>query len=426
MYDIHALKADIFWHQLVILMMSFYLLADMGAGFSVIYLGIDLKISLLYKLPILGILFYLLSKSDIKGLLFIMGLVFLFFIGPFYQLMRFGRIDFFIFDFALILKVLTPIIVFFYFRSLFRFNNRFAYESIEKILWAGFFILSLNFIIGAMGFGKSTYQLANDEGAGSTGLILAGNELGGAFLVTFGFALHKFWNEKKLSFYIFLGLFTILCGLSVATKTTMLASILIVFLIPIVNERDRLYLFTKLKAIIFIPLTSIGIIVSYLIFDILEKIGLYDRIMWFYKQKGIMGILLSGRDDMAVNRADVVFNKSNIFEQIFGQGQALGLKDTKGYVGVEIDSIDLFNLYGIFTVILISFFYLWGVYQAHKKTLGNKSDIAPYVFVVSFFLLCLSQLSGHIWTSGTLGILLGAMMSLVLKNGIKLKMSVNK
>ena len=321
---------------------------------------------------------------------------------------------------------MMPIIVFLYFRSIFKFHPDFAAKSVEKILWSGFFILTVNFIIGALGFGKSTYQLGEEDGAGSTGLILAGNELGGAFLVTFGFALHKVWNTQGLTKYILLSLFTVMCGVSVATKTTMLASILIVFLIPIANERERLYFLTRLKAIIFLPLISIGVTIVILIVDILEQIGLYDRIMWFYQQRGLVGILLSGRDDMAEDRAEVVLNKSSLFEQLFGQGQALGLKDVKGYVGVEIDGIDLFNLYGVHTLTIVASFYIWGVYKSHKQTLRNESDIAPYVFTISFFLMCLYQLSGHIWTSGTIGILLGAMLSLIYKNSSLYYRNINK
>ncbi|WP_448547021.1 hypothetical protein [Thalassotalea fusca] len=403
------------WHQLTILMMSVYLLADMLAGFAVIYLGVDLKISLIYKTPLVFLLLILLGQQNLKAMLWIVSGILFFFIGPFYQLALHGKTAYFVYDFALILKIMTPIIVFLYFRSIFKINQQFASNSIERILWISFFILSFNFILGALGLGKSTYQLTGDEGAGSTGLILAGNELGGAFLVTFGFALHYVWNNGKLPSYILLGLFTVICGISVATKTTMIASVLIVFLIPIANERNRLYFFTRLKVIIFVPLISIGAAIAYLIVDILEQIGLYDRIMWFYNQKGLMGILLSGRDDMAESRAEVVLNKSNLFEQLFGQGQALGQKDLKGFVGVEIDSIDIFNLYGVFTLVALTSFYFWGVYRSHRNTIRNESDIAPYVFIISFLLLCLSQLSGHIWTSGTIGILLGAMTALNLK-----------
>jgi hypothetical protein len=411
----NKLKFDIFWHQLVILMMSLYLLADMAAGFTVIYLGVDFKISLLYKLPILGILLFLLSKIDIKALLLITGAVLFFFIGPLYQFSQFGRLDFFIFDFASLLKVITPVIVLLYFRAILIADSRFASYAIERIILSGFFILSFNFILGALGFGKSTYKLVDDEGAGSTGLILAGNELGGAFLVTFGFALHKIWNERGLLLYLMTSFFTITCGVIVATKTTMLASLLLVFFIPIANERQRLYSPTKLKAIVFIPLVTIFSVIAYLIVDILERIGLYDRIMWFYKQKGLSGILLSGRDDMAVQRADAVFNHSSLFEQVFGQGQAFGLKDKHGLSGVEIDSIDIFNFFGIFTLTFVCCFYLWVLYCAHLKTLKGQSDIAPFVFVVSFILLFLSQLSGHIWNSGTVGILMGVMAAGIFK-----------
>jgi hypothetical protein len=64
----------------------------------------------------------------------------------------------------------------------------------------------------------------------------------------------------------------------------------------------------------------------------------------------------------------------------------------------------------------MSFFYLWAVYKAHKDTVNNKNEIAPFIFIISLLLLCLSQLSGHIWGSTTLGILSGTMISMLFHN----------
>lgn len=416
MHQQQTFQEDIVWHQLVIYMMSFYLLADMFTGFCIIYLGIDLKISLIYKSPIFLLLIMLIGRNNIKAMLLVLSCIPLFFIGPFYQFAQHARVDFLFFDFTLLLKMMTPIIVFLYFKSLFSVSPNFALKSAEQVLWFGFFILSLNSILGGLGLGKSTYKLKDEDSAGSTGFIMAGNELGPAFLVAFGFALHKIWLNKPRKYYLLLSMFTVIAGIGLATKTSMLASILLVFLIPIVNEKERLYRFTSLKIKMLLPLTFLSSVIVYLIFDILEKIGLYDRMMWFYQKNGLAAVILSGRDKMAVDRAETVLQKSDFFEQIFGQGQALGLKDKLGKAIAEIDGPDTFNLYGIFALLFFMSFYLWTVYQAHKDTINNKNDIAPFIFILSFLLLCLSQLSGHIWGSTTLGILSGTMISMLFYN----------
>jgi hypothetical protein len=415
MHQQKTFEEDIVWHQLVVYMMSLYLLADMFTGFCIIYLGIDLKVSLVYKAPIFLLLTILIGRSNVKEMLFLLSCIPFFFIGPFYQFAIHARVDFLFFDFTLLLKMMTPIAVFLYCKSLFKHSPQFALKSTEKILWFGFYILTLNSILGGLGFGKSTYKLKDNE-AGSTGFIMAGNELGPAFLVAFGFALHKVWLHQTRFKYLLLSGFTVIAGVGLATKTAMLASILLVFLIPIVNERQRLYKLTALKIKLLLPLTFLSSVIIYLIFDILEKIGLYDRMMWFYQKNGFAAIILSGRDEMVADRSETVLQKSNLFEQVFGQGKALVLKDKVGKFVAEIDGPDTFTLYGIFTLIFFMSFYLWAVYKAHKDTVNNKNEIAPFIFIISLLLLCLSQLSGHIWGSTTLGILSGTMISMLFHN----------
>lgn len=402
--------------QLSTWLMALYLLADMASGFFVIYYGIDLKISLIYKTPLFIILIVIIGRYDLRMTLFIISLTLLFFIGPGYQFIKHSNLDFLFFDFAGLIKTITPFTVLVYFKILFKQEPEYADKAIEKILRTAAVILSLNFILGILGFGKNTYQLSDEEGAGSTGFILAGNELGPTFLIAFGYVLFHLWNERTTFLYTLFSLFTLLSGLLVATKTSILASILIVSLIPIVSERHNLYTLTPLKLKIAIPfITLVGALI-YLIFDLLQAIGLYERIMWFYEQRGAIGILLSGRDIMVEERMATVLNHSSFFEQLFGQGQALGLKSRGGLVGTEIDSVDVFIQYGIIPLVFLSFFYIWIVCVSHNMTLKGDSYIAPYVFICSLVLLILSQLSGHIWTSGTLGILFGVMMSCLYKS----------
>ncbi|MCG7566504.1 hypothetical protein MHM95_09395 [Pseudoalteromonas sp. CnMc7-15] len=384
----------------------------MASGFSIIYLGVDLKISLIYKVPLFALILVLIASYEPRQFLTLVSFILFSFIGPLVQFFDYARADFLLFDFATLVKVYTPIAVVLWLRILVNVDSAFAKTIIEKIIWTSFLLLSVNFVLGALGIGKSTYESSGEDGAGSTGLIIAGNELGGAFLVTFCFVLHKVWNDRKYFQYLLLSLFTVACGFIVSTKTTMLASLLIVLLVPIFNERDRFYSITRLKLYILVPFILLISILVYLVFDILQAIGLYDRIMWFYEKRGLLGILLSGRDEMIADKMDIVVNQSVLFEQIFGQGQAISLKDKLGSAATEVDSFDLFNLYGIFTLILIGTFYLYHLIKSHSLLL-TKSFYGPYIFLTSLILFSLSQLSGHIWNSGTVGLLLGCMIGLI-------------
>ncbi|MCK8117545.1 hypothetical protein MTF68_08210 [Pseudoalteromonas sp. 2CM37A] len=399
-----------FWSQLAISMMSLYLLTDMLSGFSIIYLGIDIKASLIYKVPLLILILGLIAQQDIFKFNILLFFIFLIFAGPLYQFYEHARIDFFIIDFSSAIKVLTPVCVFFLYREWYKNDPKFALASTHKILKYGFVILSINFIIGALGLGKSTYDFGQGETTGSTGLIMAGNELGGAFLVVFTYMLHMCWNYKSKKWYLLLSIFTVLCGLTVSTKTTILASLLIVFFVPIVNERRKLYSITLLKINIFLPVIIIIVVGVILVVELLQSLGLYGRMVFLYKKAGFLGIILSGRDIMAADSFNAVVHHSSLFEQLFGQGQALSLKRSDGSATSEIDGVDIFNFYGIFTFLSVLSFYIYTFFKAHRQTIKNINFLSPFILLASFTLLVLSQLSGHIWGSGTAGILVGVML----------------
>ncbi|GAB0111522.1 O-antigen ligase family protein [Pseudoalteromonas distincta] len=399
-----------FWPQLAVALMSLYLLTDMLSGFSIIYLGVDIKASFVYKVPLLMLILGLVAQQNMLKFNILLIFILLIFIGPLYQFYGHARLDFFINDFSTAIKILTPVCVFVLYREWYKSSPEFALASTHKILKYGFIILSINFIIGALGFGKSTYDFGKGETAGSTGMIMAGNELGGAFVVAFTYMLHMCWNHKSKKWYLLLSLFTVFCGVSVSTKTTILASILIVFLVPIVNERHKLYSLTLLKIKIFVPIITLIIIAVILAVEMLQSLGLYDRMVFLYKKAGIFGIILSGRDVMVSQNLDLVFHHSTLFEQLFGQGEALSLKRTVGSAASEVDGVDIFNLYGLFTFLAVFSFYFYTFTKAHSQTVKNINFLSPFVLLASFTLLALSQLSGHIWNSGTAGILIGVML----------------
>lgn len=399
-----------FLSELAVMMMSFYILADMLSGFSIIYLGVDIKASLIYKMPLLILILALIARSNINLFNLLLLFIVIMFVGPFFQFLDHARADFFIADFSTAIKVLMPICIFFLYREWYKKQPKFAIESTHKILTCCFFILSMNFMLGVLGFGKSTYDFGNGTTAGTTGVIMAGNELGGAFLVAYTYMLHRFWNERGIFWYVLLSFFTIFCGVTVSTKTTILAAIIIVFLVPIVNERERLYRLTLLKLKIFAPIIILIIAIVIMIIDLLQTLGLYDRFIWLYNKGGLLGMLLSGREVMVAQNFEIVLQNSNLFEQLFGQGEAISLKRADGSATTEVDGVDVFIFFGIFSFLFVLSFYVYTFYKAHQQTLSRTNYFAPFVFLASFILLILSQLSGHIWGSGTVGILMGVML----------------
>ncbi|MCK8132658.1 O-antigen ligase family protein [Pseudoalteromonas sp. 2CM28B] len=411
-YSAGDINQPSFLHKLCLIMMSLYLLADIASGFFVIQLGIDLKISLLYKLPLTALVFILILSLAPKYFLALCCILTTLLLGPVLQLLSKANFTFFVADFSYVYKMLMPISIFIYFGLLAARWRRFTIFWLEKILLSNFIILCFNLFIGALGFGRASYSLQDGETAGSNGFIYAANELGGAMVVLFSFALHWCWNEKPKWYFIF-SLFTVLCGLLVATKTAMLAALMLIFLIPIANEREKIFSITKLKCIIFIPMIAVVVAIFFLITDLLQAIGLYDRLAHILSEQGILGVIWSGRDEYVRDLLTVYIDRLDFWQQLVGVGTSGVAQYIPRKYTSEVDLIDALVWFGLPGVATCLGFYVLTLLKAASQFVNPNSKYSPSVFVGLFILFFLAQLSGHIWMSGTLGIVLGCFLSLL-------------
>lgn len=407
-------SARYFFHNLAFILMSCYLLADMMTGFFIIYYGVDLKISLLYKTPLYLLMLLLLANSNPRVGIAFVSLLLLSFIGPLVNFYIYADSTYFYKDIINLIKLSTVILVFLFLKELSKTDLSFFDRKTKLILLTSYIFLSINMLLGALGVGKSTYKVGEDETAGSTGLIMAGNEVGATFLVLFGYFLYNIWNNPKYrKYYLLQSVFTLMCGLVASTKTTMLAALILVFMVPLFSEREKLFKFTMLKVKIFLPLFFVVSSLVYMIVDFLERLNLLGRFLWFYEKNGVLGILLSGRDIMVSERINTYLYDSTLFQQIFGQGYRIEHSEKYMKASTEVDGVDVLGFYGLFTLILISLFYIRMLLISYYKMKRPNSIDSPIIFLISLLLLLLSQLSGHIWNSGTLAIVFGVLLSRV-------------
>jgi len=406
-------KVIVLLHHFVMWLMAGYLLSDMISGFALIRLGVDLKFSLIYKTPLFGLLLLLIGRYRFGLMLAILGAIVVLMIAPVISYFRVLQPAFFFVDFGYVVKMLMPMTIFVYFYVMSQEAPDWSYRWARIILWVCFASLCLNFLVALLGFGQVTYNTGGDNTAGSTGFIYAGNELGPTFIVIFGYALHKVWNDRPRIFYLALSLFSIGCGFIVATKTTMLAALILVVMVPIVNERQNLFRFTKFKAKLIIPLVVAVTILIISLFEILDSIGLLGRFQWFYEKRGLIGIIWSNRDIFIAEAMSIYMHQSTLIEQFFGQGIAVGLKQSVGKGSAEVDFVDALVWFGFIGLSICLMFYLFLIGLSAKLTVKRLSIHAPIIFLVNGLLLLLSILSGHIWFSGTLGISVGVINGLL-------------
>ena len=414
----HKSKDFYLWNKAIFILLSFILWVDALTGMIQYYASFSLKLSLLFKLPlVLGMLIVILMKSRLVFSIILFAILCLF-LGPSYSFLSNPKVGFLVNDFSMIIKILTPFIVFYYCKIISSIFPNLLGKYGMRALWFNFYAVLFNLIIGALGFGYPSYAGTGGEaGIGVNGFYVAGNELSGCFVLLFGFVLHYLWNFKKHLYYP-MSLICIICAALIATKTAMVASLILTFGIPVFNERENIYRLTKLKMKLFLPLLIVVGLLVYFILDLLQTIGLYDKVIWILQEKGVLGLILSGRVEFSSQLIAAFMSFATWFEYLFGIG-TIGMSDYFfSKYSAEVDPVDLFVYFGVLGSLIIYSLLCFMMLPA-LSLLKTKRYLPPVVVLVNIILIMLSFFSGHILNSGMLGLLWGMFNSLVFIEKVK-------
>lgn len=394
--------------QLSMLMIGFSLLVDAVNGFFLAGLGIDPKLSAAFKLFMLLIVLFQIGSYRLLPLAGIFLTLLLLLIGPLTALIDTYDASGFFIDFISLLKILTAFIIFIYCSEVAKRRPDLVLTYGRLCLNFSFLVLMGNIVLGVLGFGFSSYgsgEEGDEDNLGIKGFFYAGNEVSGIFIVLFAAFLHQVWQKGSILKYGFCVFITCLTGLLIATKAAMLAGLVISVLIPIVNERHRLFNLTWLKVKLSFPVfIMLGLLIIFLP-PLLETTGILDRLMWFYQKKGFIGIILSGRDEFIIEAAAAYQQFANTIDVLFGFGRA-GLGEV-AKESMEVDPVDLYFWHGIPGIayfLFVSCAFLFTSYKAMKQ---STSLWGPAVFTINVLLIAVSFIAGHIITSGMLGPLWG-------------------
>jgi hypothetical protein len=185
----------------------------------------------------------------------------------------------------------------------------------------------------------------------------------------------------------------------------MLSAAVLIFAIPLFNERNRLLNLTWLKVKMMLPIVIAGVVLALVLVPLLEATGLWERFVWFYQKKGAIGIIMSGRDEFVINAMAAFQQYASISEIVFGFGRSgLGLitKDS-----MEIDPIDMYFWFGIAGGLFFLFLLALFIRTSYLATTSRDSVWGPSVLVINFVLFGVSIIAGHILTSGMLAPFIG-------------------
>tara|TARA_B110000003_G_scaffold177264_1_gene176702 strand:+ start:9798 stop:11063 length:1266 start_codon:yes stop_codon:yes gene_type:complete len=385
--------------KFVFLQLSLYLAVDSLNGFMMLGLGVDASLSALYKSVLLTILLMYLSVFLPRRLLFLLTAICVLSLGEIVSIFLLdtdgNKISFL---FQHILKVLTPLILLFFLIDRSK-KDRLFFTRILTVIQINGLVFLCNMLAGVFGFGFSTYGQGGENTIGSKGYFYAGNEISALLVVFCAFYLARAYLNNKF-YYILLSILSIGIGLLVSTKTSMLAVVLLVFLVPVLYEGRRLFLLNNIPSIVFVLTLLIISVQAFVIFEAFMNAPVYSRFLFFFEQHGLAGLLLSGRDTFLTELWLLFFQKDLFLGFLFGHGVSYYAEFAK--YSVEMDFFDMFFWHGLLGIFILLIVFVHLSYKSWVNFSDNAYPFARVILVTNMMLLAISNFSGHIFTSGML------------------------
>jgi hypothetical protein len=390
--------------NLILLLAKWYLLVDAGNGILLSLTGLSLPLSAVYKTGLLVLLLGALVQHQVQGLLYLLGAALLLLAGPFYTLLLTGNSAGFSYDVGMVLKLLSPLLAALYFYQLSCRAPEQAKQALWQIFLFSFVILVLNMALGRLGFGFSAY-LPNDYlpdlNLGTKGYFKATNELSALLLVLTAFLLALYWPVSKIKFALVLAL-SLFAASSMLTKTGVAGVLLLALFIPLLQQKHSWWPYRKLL-LGFSAGTVLLILLLLWQLPLLLTGGLGQKLQLVYQQQGLLGVLLSSRDQYALDNWLLSATYFHEWHRLFGIGTTgLDLYTSKALA--EIDPVDLLLWFGLPG---LGYFLLWFALVVKQSlelyTLAPQS-VAAGVLVLNLVLLLVATMAGHTLTSGMLWI----------------------
>lgn len=394
--------------QLTFLLIALSLFVDAVNGFFLAGMGIDPKLSATYKLVLILLVLYQVGAYSHKFLASTFIIILLFMIGPTLTFVDNLNASGLVADFIAGLKTITSFIIFIYCVQICKHWPHLVIKYGKWCCQFSFLILIGNLFLGLLGYGFSSYGSGSVESqrtAGIKGFFYAGNEVSGLFILLFGIALHLAWQRKNKFLYYMLIPVIFAFGFLVATKAAMLTAAVLSFSIPMFNERNRLLNLTRLKIKLLAPVLLLVLFLIFTLVPILESIGIWHRFVWFYEKKGLLGIILSDRDEYIKYTVAGFYQFGDVLKTIFGMGRTgIGLFAKES---VEVDPVDMYFWFGSIGALFYIFLLFLYTRISYLATREVNSQWGPTVLVINITLFAVSLFAGHIVTSGMLGPLFG-------------------
>lgn len=390
---------------LILLLAKWYLLIDAGNGVLLQLFGQSVPLSAAYKSLLLLLMTGALLWHQVRGLLLPLGLLLLMLVGPFYSLLQTGNSAGFSYDAGMVLKILSPMFAALYFFHLVQRAPEQARHALHQIMLFSFTILWVNLLLGRLGFGFEAYlpnDYLPDQNLGTKGFFKATNELSALLLVLSGYLFGYYWPQAKLKFALVLCL-SLFCASSMLTKTGIGGVLLLAIFIPLLQSKLYWQRYSRWIGATVLLLIVAGVGFIWQLPFILETLGIGQKLLWVYQQQGLLGVILSSRDQFAAQNWQLATEYFQHWHLLVGIG-VTGLELYTSKPLAELDPVDLFIWYGGFGA---GYFVLWFGFilsQSYRTYLQAPVSIAAALLIINAVLLLVAGMAGHVLTSGMLWI----------------------
>ncbi|HEX5793202.1 MAG TPA: O-antigen ligase family protein [Rheinheimera sp.] len=377
-----------------------FLLIDGVNGALLQFTGNSFALSALYKLSLLTLMAVSLATVQPRQLAAIVVLLLLLLLGPALYWPALP-LRWPLADLQLALKAVSPLLAFYYLYSLQQREPDRSKLLCRYTLYFSALILLLNTLAGLAGFGFTAYQPLDGVAQsflGIKGFFYSTNELSAVLLVLSCALLLLSWPRSKV-LYGLLSALSLMIAVLLLTKTGLFGVLLLVVLIPLLMQQRQFWQQHKLAVGVALVLLLLSALLVMLNGEsLLRLLGIYDKLVFVYQQRGISGILLSSRDYYAEQIWQVLAQYFSDWQRALGVGQGSIALYLKKYFA-ELDWFDLLVFHGVagLAVLLLTF----SVFLRHSWQVRNNG-IGRCLLLLNLLLLLVSSVAGHIITSGML------------------------
>ena len=392
-----------FLAKIILALLSIFLLIDAINGLFVLSFGIETQLSVLYKALILTLLLIYLSLHNVKALMVIVGLYVTLLLGEALAIVMLRSSAAYVgFVVQHAVKVITPLVLFFFLLDRYKRDYQ-LYLKLEQVMFINCGIFLANILLGWFGIGFSTYGGGvSATSIGVKGFFYAGNEISAMMIVFAGFYLARSYMQSKLRF-IFVAVMWLCVGVLISTKTAILSVIILAVAIPMVLEGRRIFQFNNTPSLVFYTLLVAVAFQGLLIYQAFEGTLLFNKLSFFLAKGGWVGLILSGRDQFVTVMWDYFIAAESVSSMLIGNGVSYYADHIK--YSSEMDLPDMFFWHGIVGVMITLGIFLMLTFYSAANFFKQLYPYARVVFLINVLLLIISNLSGHIFTSGMLAFL---------------------